>query len=133
MKNYIYILIITAISISAYGQEQNTMKNFDPTFVHTVFFWLNNPDNATDRTKFETSLTKFLNTSLYTKTNFIGKPPAATRDVVDGSFTYSLVVSFESAEAQQKYQEEKAHLLFIEESQDLWSKVIVYDSMGIAQ
>lgn len=133
MKKYFYILILSAISISAYGQEENTMKNFDPTFVHTVFFWLNNPDSATDRTKFETSLKKFLNTSLYTNTNFIGKPPAATRDVVDGSFTYSLVVSFESAEAQQKYQVEKAHLLFIEESQDLWSKVIVYDSMGIQQ
>lgn len=133
MKKYLYILTLTAISITAYGQEEKTMRNFDPTFVHTVFFWLNNPDNESDRTKFETSLKKFLDSSLYAHTKFIGKPPAATRDVVDGSFTYSLVLSFESAEAQKKYQEEKAHLLFIKESADLWNKVIVYDSMGIEQ
>ncbi len=131
MKKTFCILLVVTASISTYGQDEKTMKNFDPTFVHTVFFWLNNPDSDTDRKQFETSLGKFLDTSLYTKTNFIGYPPESTREVVDGSFTYSLVVSFESAEAQKKYQEEKAHLLFIEESSGLWNKVIVYDSMGI--
>jgi hypothetical protein len=119
------------VSISSYGQDENTMKNFDSTFVHTVFFWLNNPESDTDRKQFETSLRKFLDTSLYTKTNFIGLPPVSTREVVDGSFTYSLVVTFDSAESQKLYQEEKAHLLFIEESSKLWNKVIVYDSMGV--
>jgi len=131
MKRTILIFTFLIISMASYCQENQTMKNFDPAFVHTVFFWLNNPDNDTDRSKFETSLGKFLKNSDFAKTNFIGTPPSASRDVVDGSFTYSLVVSFESAEAQQKYQEEPAHLLFIEESSNLWNKVIVYDSMGI--
>lgn len=117
--------------MASYGQEKQHMKNFDPAFVHTVFFWLNNPDSEADRSKFEASLGKFLKNSDFAKTNFIGYPPSASRDVVDGSFTYSLVVTFESAEAQQNYQEEPAHLLFIEESSSLWNKVIVYDSMGI--
>ncbi|MDO1499197.1 Dabb family protein [Winogradskyella maritima] len=43
----------------------------------------------------------------------------------------SLIVTFESDEAQQAYQDEAPHKLFIEESSDLWSKVIVYDSKGI--
>ncbi len=77
------------------------------------------------------SLQKFLDSSAYAKTKFIGKPPRASRDVVDGSFTYSLIVSFESAEAQQNYQDEAPHKLFIEESSKLWTKVIVYDSQGI--
>jgi hypothetical protein len=81
--------------------------------------------------KFETSLKKFLKDSKYAKTNFIGTPPKATRAVVDGSFTYSLIVTFESAEAQEGYQKEEAHLTFIEECKDLWEKVIVYDSNGI--
>lgn len=109
------------------------MENFDPAFVHTVFFWLNNPESDADRSKFEASLSKFLKNSDFAKTNFIGTPPSASRDVVDGSFTYSLVLTFESADAQQKYQEEPAHLLFIEESSSLWNKVIVYDSMGIGK
>ena len=104
---------------------------FDSNFAHTVYFWLKNPDDATDRKAFETSLTKFLNASAYAKTLFIGKPPRASRNVVDGSFTYSLILSFESAEAQQNYQNEAPHKVFIAESENLWKKVIVYDSQSI--
>lgn len=107
------------------------MKKFDPNFAHTVYFWLKNPDSQDDRRAFETSLRKFLDHSQFAKTNFIGRPPRASRDVVDGSFSYSLIVTFESAEAQQNYQEEPPHKLFVEESSELWSKVIVYDSQSI--
>ena len=113
------------------GQEKTGMSNFDSNFTHVVYFWLENPDNEEDRKAFETSLQKFLDNSLYAKTNFIGVPPKASRDVVDGSFTYSLIATFESAEAQQEYQKEKAHLIFIEESSELWTEVIVYDSISI--
>ncbi|WP_343487359.1 Dabb family protein [Allomuricauda sp. d1] len=51
--------------------------------------------------------------------------------MVDDSFTYNLIVTFESAEAQEGYQNEAAHLAFIEECNDLWKKVIVYDATGI--
>jgi len=132
MKNTLCIFAFLLIAISSYGQSQNTMKTFDPAFVHTVFFWLNNPDNEEDRGKFEASIEKLLGNSKYTKTNFVGTPPQATRDVVDGSFTYALVVTFESAEAQENYQQEEAHLAFIEEAKDLWNKVVVYDSNGIS-
>jgi hypothetical protein len=113
------------------GQTNDTMKEFDSNFAHTVYFWLKNPDNASDRQSFETSLRTFLDNSAYAKTQFIGKPPSASRDVVDGSFTYSLIVTFESAEAQQQYQVEAPHKKFVEESSGLWTKVIVYDSQGI--
>lgn len=132
MKKLMYpLLFLTLTTISCYGQTKTNMKEFDPHFAHTVYFWLENPDNPDDRKAFETSLQKFLDNSEYTKTNFIGKPPKASRDVVDGSFTYSLIVTFESAEAQQNYQDEASHKLFIEESSNLWGKVIVYDSKGI--
>ena len=107
------------------------MKEFDANFAHTVYFWLKNPDNQEDRKAFKTSLKKFLDNSAYAKTKFIGTPPRASRDVVDGSFTYSLIATFESAEAQQKYQDEAPHKLFISESEHLWEKVIVYDSSEI--
>ena len=114
-----------------FGQTKETMKNFDPAFAHTVYFWLADPDNQENRKVFETSLRKFLDNSKYAKTKFIGTPPKASRDVVDGSFTYALIVSFESAEAQRKYQDEASHKLFVEESAHLWTKVIVYDSQGL--
>lgn len=131
MKNVICILVLTLMTTVTFGQNDKEMTEFDSNFSHTVFFWLKNPDNQADRTAFETSLRKFLDNSAYAKTQFIGKPPKASRDVVDGSFTYSLIVSFDSSESQQAYQDEAPHKLFIEESSALWSKVIVYDSIGI--
>jgi hypothetical protein len=131
MKKIIYTLLFLTFTIASYGQTENTMREFDANFAHTVYFWLANPDNQEDRTAFETSLKKFLDHSAYAKTNFIGTPPGASRDVVDGSFTYSLIVTFESADAQQKYQDEAPHKLFIEKSSHLWTKVIVYDSTGL--
>lgn len=127
----IFILILASYSMKA--QEKKHMDNFDPNFVHTVFFWLHNPDSEADRNRFENALGKFLSNSKYAKTNFIGTPPPATRDVVDGSFTYSLIVSFDSPESQELYQNEEAHLAFIEEASDLWDKVIVYDSRGLVK
>lgn len=118
-------------TLTSLSQDKEEMKEFDSNFTHTVFFWLKNPDNVRDKAAFEKSLQKFLDNSGYAKTKFIGKPPKASRDVVDGSFTYSLIVSFDSAESQQAYQDEEPHKVFVEESSGLWSKVIVYDSEGI--
>ncbi|MEK6152195.1 Dabb family protein [Flavobacteriaceae bacterium 3-367] len=131
MKRAICITLMLTFAICSYGQTENKMKDFDPAFAHTVYFWLKQPDNQADRQKFEASLQRFLDNSKYAKTNFIGTPPKASRDVVDGSFTYSLIVTFASAQAQEGYQNEEAHLRFIEECKDLWTKVIVYDSQGI--
>lgn len=133
-------LVLTMISYSQTDTDSRlhendnksiAMREFDPNFAHTVYFWLTNPDSQEDRAAFETSLQKFLDSSGYAKTSFIGVPPKASREVVDGSFTYSLIVTFESAEAQKNYQDEAPHKLFIEESSKLWTKVIVYDSKGV--
>lgn len=104
---------------------------FDPTYAHVVYFWFKNPDNASDRLLFEKSLRTFLDNSEYAKTQFIGTPPKSIRAVVDDSFTYNLIVSFESAQAQQAYQVEAPHKKFITECAHLWEKVIVYDANTI--
>jgi len=124
-------LVFLLLSLTAVAQSKESMHQFDSNFAHTVYFWLKNPDSEADCKAFEVSLQKFLDNSAFAKTKFIGKPPRASRDVVDGSFTYSLIVTFESAEAQQNYQDEAPHKLFVEESSKLWTKVIVYDSQGI--
>lgn len=131
MKNFTISFLTLFCTLTALSQDKEEMKEFDSNFAHTVFFWLENPDNEKDCMDFETSLQKFLDNSGFAKTKFIGKPPRAGRDVVDGSFTYSLVVTFDSADSQQAYQDEAPHKLFIEESSSLWTKVIVYDSKGI--
>ncbi|MEM6893446.1 MAG: Dabb family protein [Bacteroidota bacterium] len=132
MKTYILSGLLGLFSMTQIvAQDKINSEQFDSAFAHTVYFWLKNPDSADDRNQFERSLKRFLNNSKFAKTNFIGVPPKATREVVDGSFTYALIVTFDSAESQDGYQKEAAHLQFIDECKDLWSKVIVYDSNGI--
>ena len=133
MKKVLFGLTLILTLNTACSTKNDTMKNFDPNFAHVVYFWFNNPDDQEGKKRFEASLNKFLKNSKFAKTNFIGTPPKAVRDVVDDSFTYNLIVTFESAEAQESYQSEEAHLTFIEECKDLWAKVIVYDAQGVAQ
>ena len=132
MKNFLkicFLFFIMTVSQSILAQEDQ--YKFDRNFSHVVYFWLNNPENEQDRKDFETSLKKFLNNSMYAQTKFIGVPANTPREVVDNSYTYSLILTFPSKELQEKYQNEPAHQTFIEEASHLWEKVKVYDSVGL--
>ena len=100
-------------------------------FKHTVFFWLKEPNNQSHRAAFETSLKKFIDSSEYIQSKHIGTPANTNREVIDSSYTYCLSLGFSSQEKQDKYQDEPAHKVFIEESSGLWSNVLVYDSVSV--
>lgn len=127
MKNYLLLLFLACTFIVKGQSDQYHLK---PDFVHVVLFWLEEPDNAEQRSQFESNLKTLVENSKHTYTNYIGTPPVATRDVVDDSFDYMLIVSFPSAAEQEAYQDEEAHLQFIDTTAELWSKVLVYDAMG---
>lgn len=112
-------------------QAQEPNPEFDHHFTHVVYFWLKNPDSPDDRKAFLSSLQNFMSKSKFAKTRFIGEPAGTLREVVDGSFTYSLILTFPSKEVQDQYQNEPSHLKFVEEAQHLWERVVVYDSEGI--
>jgi len=131
MKNILCSTIIL-LMLGSCEIEQKETSNFDPSFVHVVYFWLKDPGNMEDQKALEASLEKFMLNSKYAQTKFVGVPPKASREVVDDSFSYNLVLTFASAEEQELYQNEEAHLLFIEESKDLWERVVVYDANGLA-
>ncbi|MEN1784611.1 MAG: Dabb family protein [Bacteroidota bacterium] len=124
-------LILAMVPFFGKAQKE-AIQPFDSNFAHVVYFWFKNPEDQAARKLFETSLATFLVNSKYAKTNFIGTPPKAVRAVVDDTFTYNLVVTFASADAQAAYQDEEAHLTFVEECKHLWDKVVVYDAKGIA-
>ncbi|WP_304063316.1 Dabb family protein [Pedobacter glucosidilyticus] len=100
-------------------------------FVHTVLFWLKNPESKEDCLKFETSLKKFLNASNNISSMHLGTPASTNRPIIDRSYSYCLMVTFVSKEAHDLYQEEAAHKVFIKESENLWKKVLIYDSENI--
>ncbi|WAJ70466.1 Dabb family protein [Catenovulum adriaticum] len=100
-------------------------------FVHSVYFWLKNPDSDSERKEFEAHLTKFINASKYVKSKHIGTKASSHRDVVDSSYDYTLIVTFDDKAAQDKYQDEPVHHKFVEDASHLWRKVAVYDSHSI--
>lgn len=123
------ILILTAGFFISSCIEPN--DNMQGTFTHSVYFWLKNPDNPEDRAAFEKSITRFINRSKYVKSRYLGTPANTPREVVDNSYTYCLIVSFDSKEDQDKYQSEPVHDQFKEESEHLWERVQIYDSLKV--
>lgn len=116
------------MSLSA--QESEVIKG---DFIHSVYFWLKNPDSQADRAAFEKSLKKFINSSKVIISKHIGVPASTNREVIDNTYTYSLIVSFKNKEMHDKYQEEDVHKTFIGESQNLWKKVLIYDSISTSE
>jgi hypothetical protein len=99
-------------------------------FFHVVFFWLINDTQEVSK-KFEHELRQFINHVDEIKTSHIGTPADTDRDVIDNTWSYSLVLSFDSKKEQDIYQGHQAHLKFIENASSLWEKVLVYDSIKI--
>ena len=120
-------LTIGVFSIALAQEKKSEPKEF----VHTVYFWLKNPQDLQDRANFEKSLKKFINNSKYIQTRHLGVPAATDRPVIDRSYTYCLSLTFRSKADQDSYQAEDLHLVFIKESEKLWEKVLVYDSESI--
>jgi len=105
-------------------------KQFGQRFVHHVFFWLREPVTDEIRNKFEDALKKLVTIDTIVESH-LGIPAPTDREVIDASYTYSLLITFKDKEAQDIYQEHPAHLRFIEECRDLWERVVVYDSVSI--
>lgn len=120
---------LTIIGLSGLSKKsvagEITLKG---TLVHHVFFWLKEPKNKEHCTKFESALTELTKVKTI-KISHIGKPAdTESRDVVDHSYTYSLLVLFNSKEEQDLYQIDPIHQKFVKENSNLWDKVVVYDS-----
>jgi len=100
-----------------------------PGLIHNVYFWAKegtSPERLKDLEKGLEELGKCPSIQ-----NYYWGPSAPTedRDVVDHSYDYSVSVHFASLEDQDKYQTDPIHLKFIEDCQDIWGKVVVYDNV----
>jgi hypothetical protein len=101
------------------------------SLVHHVYFWLKNPYSKEDLAKLIEGISslKKIETLRMVK---IGVPAATTkRDVIDDSYSISLLTVFDDIAGQDVYQIHPIHLKFVETYSPLWNKVVVYDSMDI--
>ena len=98
-------------------------------FIHHVYFWLKKPVTEKVKAKFEKELKE-----LVTIDQIVGKhlgiPATTNRGVIDSSYSYSLLLTFRNREDQDIYQTHPKHLKFIDECEELWERVVVYDSIN---
>lgn len=99
-------------------------------FIHHVYFWLKDTANGSDLLKLIEGLKK-LSVAATIQSFHIGKPANTNRDVVENTYSVSWLLLFNNKEDQDSYQTDPIHLKFVEECSGLWSKVVVYDTVGI--
>jgi hypothetical protein len=100
--------------------------------VHHVFFWLKNPSSAEDLKKLIEGVKTLQNIDTLRLVK-IGVPAGTeARDVIDNSYSISLLTVFDDIKGHDVYQVHPIHKKFIEDYSHLWQKVVVYDSIDIA-
>ncbi len=102
------------------------------SFVHVVYFWMKNPEDAAARETFLRNLVAFLNRVDVIRSYHVGTPANTPRDIVDNSYTFAIVVTFDGREGHDIYQDHPEHLSFIDQTSNLWTKVQIYDSESVA-
>jgi len=106
-----------------------TASNDETTFIHTVFFWMN--ENVTDEQKADFAKNGLEELKKIKSLHKVYYGPAAMtpREVVDNSYDFAWICHFKSSEDQDAYQEDPMHLKFIEDYKHLWKRVQVYDNL----
>jgi hypothetical protein len=121
--------LLTLAIVSLISCQENRKIRY--RFCHQVYFWLNNPDNAADRAEFEQGLSSLLEIpEIRLYQTGVPEPATSGRGVVDGSYTYSLLVFFDDINGHDTYQDHPVHLKFVKDYQHLWNRVVVYDSVA---
>jgi hypothetical protein len=98
-------------------------------FVHHVYFFLKNPDSAADKARLLEGLEKMAKIPSI-KLAHIGYPAKTNRDVIERGYSVSWLCFFDSPQEEEAYQKHPIHDDFRNNYASLWSKVIVYDSIG---
>ncbi len=128
MRNFLLFIFITFSLTTIHAQDGKAKK----PLVHSVLFWLKNPENKSDRIAFEAAIQKLIANNPQKVSGYLGVPAnTEARGVVDPSFTYFYQMTFVDTTAEAAYQIDPTHLAFISEAEHLWEKVIVYDAAPI--
>jgi hypothetical protein len=98
------------------------------TFVHHVHFWLN--DKA-DKQQLIDGLETLIPIT-HIRDMHIGVPAETFRDVVDRSYDVSLLLLFDTPQAQEAYQIDPTHVLFADNvAKPLCARVVVLDNVNV--
>jgi len=106
-------------------------KELEGGFFHVVYFWLVD-DSSEVKEKFLKEVSQYINQVEEIKKVHMGPPADTDRDVIDNTYSYNLLLTFDSKKEHDIYQEHPAHKKFIENASSLWDRVLVYDSIKVS-
>ena len=121
------IMISRFMGISFFSFSEQT-TNIMTVIFHMVFFWLVDDTPEVKKT-FLMELYQFVDQVDEIKKVHVGPPADTDRDVIDNTYSFNMVITFDSKKEHDIYQEHPAHKKFIENASSLWEKVLVYDSV----
>ncbi|HEY0056758.1 MAG TPA: Dabb family protein [Pedobacter sp.] len=95
--------------------------------VHHVLFWLKADTSDDAKKDFRAGLESLKGIETI-KSVYIGAPAPIDRPVVDKTYTFSLLIVFDSLSGHNTYQVHPLHTAFLDSFRPLFEKVIIYDS-----
>lgn len=128
MKRRAFITTVALTGTAGLTQAMNTEKK---PLLHHVFFWLKNPESATDKQELIKGLKTLAAIPSIRQIHIGVLASTEKRDVVDTSWDVSELMFFEDAAGQKVYQDHPVHQAFVNNYSHLWKKVIVYDSIDV--
>ena len=98
-------------------------------FVHSVYFWLRDDLSPAARTTFADGV-RSLTTIESVERGFLGTPAGTSREIIDQSYSYALVLFFADQAAHDAYQVHPVHDRFRENCGGSWKKIVIYDAVS---
>jgi Stress responsive A/B Barrel Domain len=98
-------------------------------FLHSVFFYLNNPDSQADHDALRLGLNTLTTIEAITAA-YVGTPAETRRPVIDHTYSFGLLLVFADQAAHDVYQEHPTHLQFVADCAHLWQRVQIYDAVS---
>lgn len=109
--------------------EEINMIAIDGQITHYVLFWLKDGLSDEEVDNFANFFEELKSISSVKSLHY-GRPVATTpRPPVDNSFTYNLMVLFDTMDELEDYENHPIHLEAIEKYSQYWEKVVVHDSL----
>lgn len=98
-------------------------------FVHSVYFWLRDDLSAEERDRFARGVNALRDIESVRHAWIGGPAPTPDRPVIDSSYSCALIVVFDDMGGHDEYQVHPLHERFKQECGDLWTRVLIYDSL----
>src|ERR1051325_2763147 len=94
--------------MSIFIERRSGSRRFHPVFIHSVYFWLKEGLTASEAEAFTRGL-RSLTTIDSVRQSYIGVPAETRREVIDSTYSYALIVTFDDLAGHEQYQVDPVH------------------------